>query len=188
MTDAVLETVAEWQNRPRGVDMYPLVFFDVLRVKIRAWAGSQQGRLCRTRRHAREPRHPGLWIDTSEGAKFWLPVMDELKNSGVGDILIAVADGLKGFSRCDRRRVSADTCRPSFIRETAEGGERYPGISNLRGEWQVAKLSLQSPTRTLYRKRFARSGWKSGAVKKADCCQSFAQRVSSGLAVFSTAL
>jgi hypothetical protein len=51
--DAVLETVAEWQNRPRGVDMYPLVFFDVLRVKIR-WTGSQQGRLCRTRRHARD--------------------------------------------------------------------------------------------------------------------------------------
>lgn len=39
----------------------------------------------------------GLWIETSEGAKFWLRVMNELKNRGVGDILIAVVDGLKGF-------------------------------------------------------------------------------------------
>jgi putative transposase len=106
--DTVLETVAEWQNRPRGVDMYPLVFFDALRVNIRE-TGSQQGRLCRTRRHARDIL--GLWIEHSEGAKFWLPVMDELKNRGVGDILIAVADGLKGFFRCDHRRLPLRLCR-----------------------------------------------------------------------------
>jgi hypothetical protein len=41
--------------------------------------------------------HPGLWIENSEGAKFWLRVMNELKNRGVSDVLIAVVDGFKGF-------------------------------------------------------------------------------------------
>ena len=98
VTDAVLETVAEWQNRPLEA-MYPLVFFDALRVKIR-----DEGLVRNKAVYVALGVTPdgtkdilGLWIETSEGAKFWLRVMNELKNRGVEDILIAVVDGLKGF-------------------------------------------------------------------------------------------
>ena len=98
ITDAVLETVAEWQNRPLEA-MYPLVFFDALRVKIR-----DEGLVRNKAVYVALGVTPegtkdilGLWIETSEGAKFWLRVMNELKNRGVEDILIAVVDGLKGF-------------------------------------------------------------------------------------------
>ena len=109
VTDAVLETVAEWQNRPLE-PMYPLVFFDALRVKIR-----DEGLVRNKAVYVALGVTPegtkdilGLWIETSEGAKFWLRVMNELRNRGVEDILIAVVDGLKGFPRGDRRGVSAD--------------------------------------------------------------------------------
>ena len=98
ITDAVLETVAEWQNRPLEA-MYPLIFFDALRVKIR-----DEGLVRNKAVYVALGVTPegtkdilGLWIETSEGAKFWLRVMNELKNRGVDDILIAVVDGLKGF-------------------------------------------------------------------------------------------
>jgi len=98
VTDAVLETVAEWQNRPLEA-MYPLVFFDALRVKIR-----DEGLVRNKAVYVALGVTPdgtkdilGLWIETSEGAKFWLRVMNELKNRGVEDVLIAVVDGLKGF-------------------------------------------------------------------------------------------
>ena len=98
VTDAVLEEVRDWQNRPLD-PVYPVVFFDALRVKIRdeglvknkavyvALALDQEGH-----KHVL-----GLWIEQSEGAKFWLKVLNELKTRGLGDILIAVVDGLKGF-------------------------------------------------------------------------------------------
>lgn len=98
ITDAVLETGAEWQNRPLEAT-YPLVFFDALRVKIRD-EGLVRNKavyvaLGVTADGAKDIL--GLWIETSEGAKFWLRVMNELKNRGVEDVLIAVVDGLKGF-------------------------------------------------------------------------------------------
>src|ERR1700731_4651726 len=98
VTDAVLDEVREWQNRPLD-PVYPLVFFDALRVKIR-----DEGLVRNKAVYVALGVTPegtkdilGLWIETSEGAKFWLRVMTELKNRGVEDILIAVVDGLKGF-------------------------------------------------------------------------------------------
>jgi len=98
VTDAALETVAEWQNRPLEA-MYPLVFFDALRVKIRdeGLVRNKAVYVALGVTAAGTKDILGLWIETSEGAKFWLRVMNELKNRGVGDILIAVVDGLKGF-------------------------------------------------------------------------------------------
>src|SRR4051794_19960958 len=91
LTDAVLEAVGEWQNRPLE-PMYPIVFFDALRVKIR-----EEGLVRNKAVYIALGVQPdgtkdilGLWIETSEGAKFWLRVMNELKNRGVEDILIAV--------------------------------------------------------------------------------------------------
>jgi putative transposase len=98
VTDAVLDEVAEWQNRPLDAS-YPLVFFDALRVKIR-----DEGFVRNKAVYIALGVMPdgtkdilGLWIEQTEGAKFWLRVMNELKGRGIGDILIAVVDGLKGF-------------------------------------------------------------------------------------------
>lgn len=98
VTDAVLDEVGEWQNRPLDA-CYPLVFFDAIRVKIR-----DEGFVRNKAVYIALGILPdgikvilGIWIEQTEGAKFWLRVMNELKNRGVQDILIAVVDGLKGF-------------------------------------------------------------------------------------------
>jgi transposase-like protein len=100
VTDAVLDEVRDWQSRALE-RMYPIVIFDALRVKIR----DQDSRMVKnkavyvalgvSRDGLREVL--GLRVADNEGAKFWLSVMNELKNRGVADILIAVVDGLKGF-------------------------------------------------------------------------------------------
>ena len=98
VTDAVLDEVATWQQRPLD-PVYPLVFFDAIRVKIR-----DEGMVRNKAIHialgvradgAREVL--GLWLEQNEGAKFWLRVMNELRNRGTEDVLLAVVDGLKGF-------------------------------------------------------------------------------------------
>ena len=98
ITDAVLEEVAQWQARPLE-PVYAFVFFDALRVKIRDEGSVKNksvylaiGYQCSGLKEVL-----GLWIEPTEGAKFWLRVMNDLKNRGVEDILIAVIDGLKGF-------------------------------------------------------------------------------------------
>jgi putative transposase len=98
VTDAVLEEVAEWQNRPLEA-LYPLVFLDALRVKVRD-EGTVRNKAVYVALGVRPDGAKevlGLWIEQTEGAKFWLRVMNELKDRGVEDILIAVVDGLKGF-------------------------------------------------------------------------------------------
>ena len=98
VTDSVLEDVVEWQNRPLE-SMYPVVFFDALRVKIRDEGTVKNKAVYLALGIQRDGTKDvlGLWIQQTEGAKFWLAVMNELKNHGVQDILIAVIDGLKGF-------------------------------------------------------------------------------------------
>jgi putative transposase len=124
ITDAVLETVAEWQNRPLEA-MYPLVFFDALRVKIR-----DEGLVRNKAVYVALGVAPdgtkdilGLWIETSEGSKFWLRVMNELKNRGVEDILIAVVDGLKGFPEAINAvfpQTVVQTCIVHLIRNSMD--------------------------------------------------------------------
>jgi len=98
ITDAVMETVSEWQNRPLEA-CYPLVFFDAIRVKIRdeGFVRNKAVYIALGILPDGTKEILGIWIEQSEGAKFWLKVMNELKNRGVQDILIAVVDGLKGF-------------------------------------------------------------------------------------------
>lgn len=98
VTDAVLEEIATWQARPLET-AYALVFFDALRAKIRD-EGTVRNKAVHIALGVRADGGKeilGLWLEQSEGAKFWLRVMNELKNRGVEDILIAVVDGLKGF-------------------------------------------------------------------------------------------
>src|SRR3954467_87545 len=92
VTDAVLDEVAEWQNRPLEA-LYPLVFLDAIRVKVR----NKAVYVALGVRPDGTKEVLGLWIEQTEGAKFWLRVMNELRDRGVQDILIAVVDGLKGF-------------------------------------------------------------------------------------------
>jgi putative transposase len=98
ITDAVLEEVAEWQNRPLD-PLYPIIFFDAIRVKIRD-SGVVRNKAVYLALGVRPDGTKdvlGLWIEQTEGAKFWLKIMNELKNRGVEDVLIVVTDGLKGF-------------------------------------------------------------------------------------------
>src|SRR6202007_2385255 len=98
VTDAVLDEVRDWQNRPLD-PVYPVVFFDALRVKIRdeGLVKNKAVYVALAFTSAGEKEVLGLWIEQTEGAKFWLKVMNELKVRGLNDILIAVVDGLKGF-------------------------------------------------------------------------------------------
>jgi putative transposase len=99
VTEAVIEEVREWQTRPLE-SIYPIVYLDALRVKIRI-DGSVQNRCIYLAIGVNlEGRKEtlGLWTAENEGAKFWLSVLTELQNRGVSDIFIACVDGLKGFS------------------------------------------------------------------------------------------
>src|SRR3989440_10238650 len=98
VTDAVLDEIAAWQARPLE-PVYPLVFFDALRVKIRdeGLVRNKAVHIALGVRADGTKEILGLWLEQNEGAKFWLRVMNELRNRGVEDVLIAVVDGLKGF-------------------------------------------------------------------------------------------
>jgi putative transposase len=98
VTDAVVEDVREWQQRPLD-DVYPVVFLDALVLKIRE-GGTVQRRACYLALGVTvegERDVLGMWFQESEGAKFWMQVLNELKQRGVSDILLCCVDGLKGF-------------------------------------------------------------------------------------------
>jgi putative transposase len=98
VTDRVLDTVTEWQSRPVDA-VYPIVYLDCIVLKIR-----QNKRVINKSMYLAlginmegQKELLGLWLAETEGAKFWLSVLTELKNRGLQDILIACVDGLKGF-------------------------------------------------------------------------------------------
>jgi len=103
VTNAVLEEVREWQNRPLEKS-YAIVYLDALKVK-----GREDGKSCLKSVYTAlavnfegKKEVLGLWIAENEGAKFWMGVLTELKNRGVQDILIACMDGLTGFPEAVR--------------------------------------------------------------------------------------
>ncbi|MFT4191890.1 MAG: IS256 family transposase [Comamonas sp.] len=98
VTDEVMAEVTTWQSRPLE-PMYPVVFFDALRVKIREDAVVRNKAVYLALGVLPDGTRDilGLWIENTEGAKFWLKVFNDLKTRGVADILIAVTDGLKGI-------------------------------------------------------------------------------------------
>lgn len=113
VTDRVLEDVKEWQSRPLD-SVYPVAFFDALRVKIRSGASVKNmavhlGIGVRTD-GTREVL--GMWIAENEGASFWASVFNGLKTRGVEDILIAVTDGLKGMTE------AIETVYPQTLHQT----------------------------------------------------------------------
>jgi putative transposase len=148
VTDAVLEDMQAWRTRPLE-RVYPIVYFDALQVKVR------EDRSVRTRACSLalgvtcdgERETLGIWWQETEGAKFWLAVLNDLQRRGVGDILICCVDGLSGFPEAieavfpqawvqtcvvhqirsslryvnyrDRKRVAA-ALRPIYTAENAE--------------------------------------------------------------------
>lgn len=98
VTDAVLDEVKAWQNRPLD-PLYPIVYLDAIRIK-----GRQDGHIMNKAVYLAIGINTeglkevlGMWIAKTEGAKFWLRVLGEMKNRGLEDIFIASVDGLKGF-------------------------------------------------------------------------------------------
>ena len=108
---------------PPAGDLYPLVFFDAIRVKIRD-EGTVRNKAVYIAVGVRPDGAKeilGLWIEQNEGAKFWLRVMNELKNRGVEDVLIAIVDGLKGFPEAITAvfpQAQVQTCIVHLIRHS----------------------------------------------------------------------
>lgn len=151
VTDAVLDEVREWQGRALE-RMYPIVIFDALRVKIRD-ADSRMVKnkavyvaLGVTRDGVREVL--GLWVADNEGAKFWLSVMNELRNRGVQDILIAVVDGLKGFPEAITAafpEATVQTCIVHLVRHSlnfCSWKDRKAVATELRAIYAAATADL----------------------------------------------
>jgi transposase-like protein len=116
VTDAVVAEVTAWQARPLEA-MYPVVFFDALRVKIRdeSVVRSKAVYLALAVRPDGTRDILGLWIEQTEGAKFWLKVFNDLKTRGCADILIAVTDGLKGMSEALAIAYPATTLQTCLV-------------------------------------------------------------------------
>jgi len=124
VTDAVLDEIATWQARPLE-PVYPLVFFDALRVKIRdeGLVRNKAVHIALGVRADGTKEVLGLWLEQNEGAKFWLRVMNELRNRGVDDVLLAVVDGLKGFPEAIRAvfpEATVQTCIVHLLRHSLD--------------------------------------------------------------------
>lgn len=116
VTDAVMDEVAAWQSRPLEV-LYPVVFFDALRVKIRDEGVVRNKAIYLALGILPDGTRDilGLWIENTEGAKFWLKVFNDLKTRGVSDILIAVTDGLKGIGEALSAVFPATTLQTCIV-------------------------------------------------------------------------
>jgi len=114
ITDGVLEEVKEWQSRPLNT-VYPVIFLDAIVCKVR-----HEGTVTNKAAHLAvgvdgdgKKEVLGIWVETAEGAKFWLRVMNEIKARGVADVLIVVCDGLTGLP------AAITACWPAAIVQTS---------------------------------------------------------------------
>src|SRR6516225_6898515 len=163
VTDAVLEEVAVWQSR--GLDStYAIVFFDAIRVKIRN-EGLVSNRAVYLAIGIRCSGHKeilGIWIEQTEGAKFWLRVMNELKSRGLEDILIAVVDGLKGFPEAIAAvypRTMVQTCIVHLIRNSlafVSWADRKRLVHDLQHVYRAANAEAGLNWLNDFEKRWAR--------------------------------
>ena len=124
VTDAIVDEVTAWQSRPLE-PMYPVVFFDALRVKIRDEGTVRSKAVYLAMAILADGSRDilGLWIEHTEGAKFWLKVFTDLKTRGCHDILIAVTDGLKGMPESLAAvfpQTTLQTCIVHLIRHSLE--------------------------------------------------------------------
>jgi putative transposase len=116
VTDAVIDDARAWQQRPLD-DVYPVLFLDAFVLKVRD-GGSVQRKACYlalaiTMDGQREVL--GMWFQQTEGAKFWMQVLSDLKQRGVQDILICCVDGLKGFPEAIEAIFPATTVQTCIV-------------------------------------------------------------------------
>jgi putative transposase len=167
VTDAVLEEVGRWQSRPLD-PLYALVFFDALRVKMRDEGSVRNKAVYLAIGVSPDGRKDvlGIWIEQTEGAKFWLRVMTEIKSRGVNDILIAIVDGLKGFPEAINAvfaETQIQTCIVHLIRNSLDfcsWKDRKPVAQELKSIYraenaQGAATALQEFEDGPWGKRFA---------------------------------
>jgi transposase-like protein len=116
VTDAVMAEVTAWQARPLE-PMYPVIFFDALRVKTREDAVVRNKAIYLALGVLPDGTRDilGLWIENTEGAKFWMKVFNDLKTRGVNDVLIAVTDGLKGIGEALAAVFAATTLQTCIV-------------------------------------------------------------------------
>ncbi len=179
VTDAVLDEVAAWQQRPLD-PAYPLVFFDAIRVKIRD-EGMVRNKAIHIALGARADGRKevlGLWIEQNEGAKFWLRVMNELKNRGVDDIMLAVVDGLKGFPDAITAvfpEATVQTCIVHLLRNSmnfVSWKDRKPLAAGVKSIYRavdakVAEEALTAFEASEWGQRYPAIGlsWRRGSVR-----------------------
>jgi putative transposase len=122
VTDAVMDDVREWAKRPLE-DIYPIVFLDCMVLKIREGGSVQRRALYLALGVTLEGDRDvlGMWFEETEGAKFWMQVLNDLKTRGVSDILIACVDGLTGFPEAIEAifpKTTVQTCIVHLIRSS----------------------------------------------------------------------
>ena len=162
VTDAVVAEVTTWQSRPLE-PMYPVVFFDALRVKIRDEATVRSKAIYLALAVLPDGTRDilGIWIEQTEGAKFWMKVFTDLKTRGCQDILIAVTDGLKGMAEALAAVFPAttlQTCIVHLLRSSldfANWKERKPMAKALRPIYTAARAEAASAAL----EDFARGPW-----------------------------
>jgi putative transposase len=146
VTDSVLEEVKAWQHRPLD-EVYPIVYVDALVVKVRDGA------------HVRNKcaylvvgvdldgvKHVlGIWVQQSEGAKFWLQVCTELRNRGVRDVLIACCDGLPGLPEAIET-VWPHTTVQSCVVHLIRAAMRYVSYNDRKGFAAALRPVYTAPT------------------------------------------
>jgi putative transposase len=139
VTDAVLDEVAAWQSRPLDA-VWPVLFLDALVIKVRdqGVVKNKSAYLALGVGVDGQKEVLGIWLESTEGAKFWLKVITELKNRGVEDVLIACCDGLKGFPEAIESvfpKTIVQTCIVHLIRSSTRlvtWRDRKPLIASLR--------------------------------------------------------
>jgi putative transposase len=164
ITDEVIEEVTQWQRRPLEA-MYPIVYFDALRLKIRD-GGTVRNKAVYLALaiDAQGNKHVlGMWIEESEGAKFWLRVFNELRNRGLEDVLIAVVDGLRGFPEAIQAvfpQAQIQTCIVHLIRNSLShvGWKDRKGLAaELKPIYQAAdSLAAEAALETFEQGRWGR--------------------------------
>jgi putative transposase len=161
ITDAVLDELRTWQNRPLD-SVYPILYLDCLHLKIRkdkvvetravyvAIAVNLQG----------TKEVLGLWISEHEGAKFWAGVLTELKNRGVQDIFIACVDGLKGFPEAIEAifpKTQVQLCIVHLLRYSLNfvpWGERKAVAADLKDVYNAPTLEQAEINLTEFEKKY----------------------------------
>ena len=146
VTDAAIDQVVEWQNRPLDA-IYPIVYLECIVLKVR-----QDSRVINRAVFLAlginldgQKELPGMWLAENEGAKFWLNVLTELKNRGLQDILIACVDGLKGFPDAINS-VYPQTHIQLCIIHMLRNSLKYVSWKDYKAVTQDLKAVYQSPT------------------------------------------